>query len=146
MRRAKSIFSRSILTVLAVDGPAAVAAQRRARPRQQFGHAERLHHVIVGAEFEQAHLLGLVGAHRQHDHGHADHERSRSSTSAPSRSGRARSRIIRSSGRRVAARRPSRGVRRLVDDEPLELEPGAQEAPDLHLVVDDEHDGWLRQS
>jgi hypothetical protein len=33
------------------------------RARQQLGHAERLYHVVVGAELEQADFLGFVGPH-----------------------------------------------------------------------------------
>ncbi len=72
-----------------------------------------------------------------------DQERRRVSTSAPSRSGRREiedHQVERAQGRAAQA---LGGVRGLVDGEAVELEAGAQETPDLRLVVDDEHDGGL---
>ena len=45
----------------------AAAAQHGADPGQQLVDPERLGDVVVGAEIEGCHLLGLGGAHRQHD-------------------------------------------------------------------------------
>ncbi len=46
-------------------------AQRRPNAGQELVHAERLGHVIVGAEIERLHLAGLVAAARQHHDRHA---------------------------------------------------------------------------
>ena len=47
--------------------PALAGACAACARAKQLRHAERLDHVVVGAAFQQAHLLGLVRAHRQHD-------------------------------------------------------------------------------
>jgi hypothetical protein len=41
-------------------------AQHRAHPRQQLGDGKRLGDVVVGAELEAQHLVGLGRARRQH--------------------------------------------------------------------------------
>src|SRR5712671_6524104 len=61
LRAARSIFSRSIRTML--------APEHDLGPRQQLGHAERLGDVVVGAELEQPHFLHLARLHRQDDDG-----------------------------------------------------------------------------
>ena len=43
------------------------APQHRADPRHQFARAERLHHVIVGADLEQQHLVHFIAHRAQHD-------------------------------------------------------------------------------
>ena len=45
-------------------------AERRADPRLQFGHAERLGHVVVGASVQSSHLAVLQRGGREHDDGH----------------------------------------------------------------------------
>jgi hypothetical protein len=50
------------------------ASQHRTHPRQQLGDRERLGDVIVGAELEAEHLVGLGRPCRQHD----DRRRNRS--------------------------------------------------------------------
>ncbi len=46
------------------------AAQRDADPGQQLFGTERLGDVVVGAEVERLHLVGLVAARREHDDRH----------------------------------------------------------------------------
>ncbi|KAG0771531.1 hypothetical protein G6F22_016394 [Rhizopus arrhizus] len=53
----------------AVTGYAA-GAQQRPYPRHQFLRAERLGDIVIGAGIQRPHLLGLAGAHGQHDHRH----------------------------------------------------------------------------
>ena len=138
------MVSGPTLTRRFARGRAHLPAQRHAHARQQFGHAERLDHVIVGAEFEQMHLLRFGGAHREHDDRHArpgayaldylgavhvgQAEVDDDEIDRPQRSG---------------ADRLGAGAG-LVHHEAVELETRAQKATDLNLVVDDEHDrGWL---
>jgi hypothetical protein len=45
-------------------------AQHGADARDQLGHAERLHQVVVGAELESDHTVGLLAAGGQHDDRH----------------------------------------------------------------------------
>ncbi len=54
---------------LAGRGPH-LPAQRDPHAGQQFRHAEWLDDIVVGAQFEQLHLVGLARAHRQHDDRH----------------------------------------------------------------------------
>ena len=44
------------------------APQHRAQPGQQLARRERLGDVVVGAELEPDHAIGLVAARGQHDH------------------------------------------------------------------------------
>ena len=47
-----------------------LAAHGGMRASEQLRHAERLDHIVVGAAFQQAHLLGLIRAHGEHDQRH----------------------------------------------------------------------------
>ena len=48
------------------------AAQHGADARQQLARAEGLHQVIVGADFEQQHLVDFIAQRAQHDDGRVD--------------------------------------------------------------------------
>ena len=114
---------------------------RRMRARQEFGHAERLDHVIVGAEFEQPHLFGLAAAHRQHDQRHARPGPQPFQHLGAVHVGQAEiedDQVGRLQRRRAQRLGAGLGLLHL---EAVELEAGAQEAPDLDLVVDDEDGG-----
>ena len=52
-------------------GDGARAAQDRADARDELAGAERLDDVVVGAELEAEHAVGLVAAGGEHDHRHA---------------------------------------------------------------------------
>ena len=91
-------------------------AQERVDPRPQLGHAERLGHVVVGAEVEGRDLVRLAVARRQ------DEDRRRrlapdaaDDASGRPRSGRPRSSTMRSGRRRSQAVERRRGVAGLDD-------------------------------
>ena len=44
------------------------AAEQRADPQDQLAHAERLDHVVVGADLEADHAIDLLALRRAHDH------------------------------------------------------------------------------
>ena len=60
---------------VAVVVAAFAAPQQRANPLQQHLHAERLGHVVVGADREADHLVGLLGLRREHQHEHVARHR-----------------------------------------------------------------------
>ena len=109
------------------------------RARQQLGHAERLDHVIVGAEFEQPDFLGFAGAHREHDQRHARPGAQPLQHFGAVHVGQAE--IENHQIGRLQRRRAQRfgaGLG-LLHREAVEFEAGAQEAADLNFVVDDEN-------
>ena len=55
------------LARLVVVGLAFVAAQHGTQPGEQFGHRERLGHVVVGADVQRADLVAGTGPAGQHD-------------------------------------------------------------------------------
>ena len=61
--------SSSTRTTTGAAGGVRNAPQRGADPGEQLLGVERLRHVVVGAGVERAHLLRLVVARGQHDHG-----------------------------------------------------------------------------
>jgi len=117
---------------------AGLAAQRRAGARQQLGHAERLHHIVVGAGLEQSYLVRVAGAHRKNDDRHRG--------PSPEALHDARAIHVRQVeiehdqvewAQRGGAQSCFAGFF-LEHREMREIETGAQEAADLRLVVDDE--------
>ena len=53
--------------VFARCGP---SAQERAQTRQQFFHAERLYHQVIGAKIKQPYAFIFIAIIAEHDHGH----------------------------------------------------------------------------
>ena len=69
-RAARSIASAPSFTT---GSPRAPRAWRRSAVRargEQLRHAERLHHIVVGAGFQQPHLVVVARPHREHDDRH----------------------------------------------------------------------------
>ena len=131
-----------------------VTAQRRVCAREQLRHAERLDHVIVGTILKQAHLLRLVRAHREHDHRHGrpaaqalEHFRAVHIGQAEIENDDV-GRLERGELERLGP------VLGFLDEKAVELEARAQEAADLHFVVNNQRKrfthrarppaGWLQ--
>ena len=120
-------------------GAAQMPAQRRVAPRQQLGNSERLDDVVVGAEAEQTDFFVLVAVDREDDDRNV-----RPGANALQDLGAFQIRqvevendqIHRAHGRGLE---PGGGVLRLDDGKAVKLEAGAQKAPDLRFVVDDQH-------
>ena len=116
-------------------------AQHRLHPQHQLARRERLGHVVVGAELQAEHPVGLLAERGQHDDrqrpGRA--ARSRRHTSSPSMPGSIRSSTTRSGGCRVdrgQRRRPVGGQRHL---EAGPLQVAAHDVAHGRVVVDDQY-------
>ena len=128
------------LTTGSPTAPRVWRRKRRAGARQQLGHAERLDHIVVGTELEQAHLLLLARPHRQHDDRHRRPRAQALHDVGPVHVRQAEiedDEVDELQGGDAQALGAGRG---LVHHELVELEAGAQKPADLHLVVDDEGD------
>ena len=115
------------------------APHRRPRSREQLLHAERLRDVVVGARVERRDLVGLRFAHRQHDHRHVA-ERAHPpdhlgavDVGQPEVEQHQVGRLLGGADHAFLAG-ADRG-----DLVAVRLEARAQRAPDLRLVVDDQH-------
>ncbi len=109
------------------------------RARQQFGHAERLHDIVVGTELQEPDFFRFVGANRKHDQGHA-----RPGPQALQHVGAVHIRQAEVEdheiGRFERCRAQGLGAGLgLLHREAVQFEAGAQEAPDLDFVVDNKH-------
>ncbi len=120
-------------------GAAQVTAKRRLAPRQQLRNAERLDHVIVGAELEQANLFLLVRMDRQHDNrniGPRAHPLEHFGAFDIRQIEVEYDEIGPVHGR---SPKPALGILGLDHREAVKLEARAEKAPDLRFIVDDEH-------
>ena len=100
-RRVSRSRSRSPAVETLGDPLGPAAPQQRAHPRHQFGHRKGLNHIIVRADRQAAHPLGLFAARGQHDHrkgAGAFARPKRRQISRPETPGSIQSRITRSGG------------------------------------------------
>ena len=119
--------------------PADAAAQGGAQPGQQLVHAERLGQVVVGAEVERGHLVGLRLPDREHDDRHRRPSPQAADDVEPVDAGQpeVQEHDVGMAGRRQVQRLLARC--RLVDVVAARLEVDGQGAADLRLVVHHQH-------
>ena len=112
-------------------------AQQRVHPGDQLAHAERLRHVVVGADREPDEEVGLAVAGGEHqDRAPARSRWMRLQTSMPSRPGSMRSSTTRSGWMRSQSVDAARAVGRDLDRVALAAQAGGDGFGDRPLVLD----------
>ena len=120
-------------------GTAQLPPQRRLAPRQQFRNSEGFDHVIVGAQLEQTNLFLLIGVNRENDDGNVGPRTNAFEHLGAFEIGQVK--VENNQIRLVESRglEPRGGILRFEHGKSMQLEAGAEKAPDLGFVVDDKH-------
>ncbi len=119
-----------------------LVAKRGPDAGQKLVHAERLGHIVVGAEIEGLHLGGLVAAAREHHDRHALVLAAQQAQELEPLH--VRQAEIEDDQVRLARRELERrlAVRRLEDLVALRAQPHPQQLADRRLVIDDQDAEW----
>ena len=116
------------------------APQHRRDPRDELARRERLGEVVVGAELEAEHAIGLLAARRQ-EHDRDPAARARGTALRPSSSGIRMSSTTRSMPTARDALGGGGAVTRELDRVPGAREREPRDLADVGIVVDHEHGG-----
>ena len=119
--------------------------ERHAEPGEQLADAERLGDVVVGAGVERRDLVRLLAARREHDDRHGGPFAQPPDHLEAVEVGQAEVQDDDVGLSRLGFAEPLRARRRLEQSIAVARERGAQEAPDLRLVLDEDDDGLLAE-
>ena len=106
-------------------------------PRREFAHGERLHDVVVGAEFESHDAIGLVTASRRDDHRDVRRAAKLSQDLEPITVG--QTQIQQDDIDILRRQHDLAGVHDVLGLDPIALKTGQQWLSDSRVVLDDKH-------